>query len=430
MKHAIPVETLGSSGEMMAHAVEKCVHCGFCLPACPTYSVLGEEMDSPRGRILLMKSVLEGNVELEEAVPYIDRCLGCLGCVTACPSGVPYGELVTPFRAYAEQHRHRPLADRLARRVAREVLPYPERFRLAARAGKLAKPTKPVFPNQFQAMITLLPDNLPESAPLPDVYPAQGEMIARVALLAGCVQQALWPEINWATLRVLSRNGVEVWIPPDQGCCGGLGMHTGDQVNARELAAKNLRAFSNEFDAILTNAAGCGSTLREYPYLFSGSDFEADARAFSAKAVDISVFLLQLGIEPPPPLLSPVKLVYHDACHLAHAQGITAQPRALLQAIPNLNLVSLPESDLCCGSAGSYNIEQPEIASSLGERKVLNILSTGAEVVATGNIGCLIQLRNHLEAITSQNGGSPHPPAIWHTIEVLDRAYRGLALNI
>jgi glycolate oxidase iron-sulfur subunit len=429
MKHVIPIESLGSNGELMANAVEKCVHCGFCLPACPTYSVLGEEMDSPRGRIILMKSVLEGSVELNEAVPYIDRCLGCLGCVTACPSGVPYGDLITPFRAYAEQQRRRPIVDRLARRVTREVLPYPERFRLAARAGKLARPTKSVFPSQFQAMLNLLPDNLPDRSPLPESFPAQGERRARVALLAGCVQQALWPEINWATLRVLSKNGVEVLIPPDQGCCGGLGMHTGDHSTARDLAISNMRAFSKEVDAILTNAAGCGSTLREYPLLFTDMTLEADARSFSAKVMDISVFLDQLGIESPPPLPTPIKLTYHDACHLAHAQGVTSPPRALLQLIPNLTLVPLPESDLCCGSAGSYNIEQPEIASKLGARKALNILSTGVDAVATGNIGCLIQLRNHLSASTSKNGGSPHPPSIWHTIEVLDRAYLGQALN-
>jgi len=429
MKHVIPVETLGANGERMANAVEKCVHCGFCLPACPTYTVLGEEMDSPRGRILLMKSVLEGSVDLEEAVPYIDRCLGCMGCVTACPSGVPYGELITPFRAHAERQRRRPVITRLARRVTREVLPYPGRFRLAARAGKLARPAKPVIPSQFQAMLTLLPESMPAAQPLPAVFPAQGERRARVALLAGCVQQALWPEINWATLRVLARNGVEVIIPPDQGCCGGLGMHTGDQASARDLAKINLRAFSSEVDAILTNAAGCGSTLREYPLLFAGSELEANAKTFAAKTMDISVFLAQLGIEAPPSLPAPVKLAYHDACHLAHAQGVTAPPRTLLQLIPNLTLVSLPESDLCCGSAGSYNIEQPEIASILGARKARNVLATGADAVATGNIGCLVQLRNHLAASTPHNGGPQHLPPVWHTLEILDRAYRGLSLT-
>jgi glycolate oxidase iron-sulfur subunit len=428
MKHIIPIEKLGVNGELMANAVEKCVHCGFCLPSCPTYQVLGEEMDSPRGRIVLMKSVLEGNVELEEAVPYIDRCLGCLGCVTACPSGVPYGELITPFRAYSEKHRRRPVVNRLARRVTREVLPYPNRFRLAARAGKLVRPTKTVFPDQFKAMFDLLPDRLPAAEPLPEVYPAQGQRRARVALLAGCVQQALWPEINWATLRVLARNGVEVLIPPEQGCCGGLGMHTGDEESARELAAANLRAFSLEVDAILTNAAGCGSTLKEYPLLMAETKFAGDAEGFAAKTMDISVFLTQLGIEPPPPLHVPARVAYHDACHLAHAQRITAPPRTLLQLIPNLSLVYFPESDICCGSAGSYNIEQPEIASQLGVRKATNILSTGAQAVATGNIGCLVQLVNHLNVIRENEGNGSKPFPVWHTIEVIDRAYRGLGI--
>jgi glycolate oxidase iron-sulfur subunit len=428
MKHIIPIEKLGVNGELMANAVEKCVHCGFCLPSCPTYQVLGEEMDSPRGRIVLMKSVLEGNVELEEAVPYIDRCLGCLGCVTACPSGVPYGELITPFRAYSEKHRRRPVVNRLARRVTREILPYPNRFRLAARAGKFVLPTKTVFPDQFKAMFDLLPDRLPAAEPLPEVYPAQGQRRARVALLAGCVQQALWPEINWATLRVLARNGVEVLIPPEQGCCGGLGMHTGDEESARELAAANLRAFSLDVDAILTNAAGCGSTLKEYPLLLAETKFVGDAEGFAVKTMDISLFLAQLGIEPPPPLREPARVAYHDACHLAHAQKITAPPRTLLQLIPNLSLVSLPESDLCCGSAGSYNIEQPEIASQLGVRKAANILSTGAQAVATGNIGCLVQLLNHLNAIRENEGKGSKPFPVWHTIEVIDRAYRGLGI--
>jgi glycolate oxidase iron-sulfur subunit len=412
----------------MAHAVETCVHCGFCLAACPTYTVLGEEMDSPRGRIILMKSVLESSVELEEAIPYIDRCLGCLGCVTACPSGVPYGELLTPFRAYAEENRHRPAMNRLARRVTREVLPYPGRFRLAARAGKLAKPVQGAFPAQFQAMLTLLPESMPPAQPLPEIYPAQGARRARVALLVGCVQQALSPEINWATLRVLAGNGVEVLIPTGQGCCGALALHTGDRPTAQALAAANLRAFPAGIDAVLSNAAGCGSSLHEYPLLFKGTDLEEEAQAFAARAVDISVFLDQLGIKTPPSLPGPVKLAYHDACHLAHAQGVTAPPRRLLQLIQNLTLLPLPEGDLCCGSAGSYNIEQPEIAGALGARKANNILATGADAVVTGNIGCLVQLRTHLSQSAGRNGTPPQPLPVWHTVEILDRAYRNLSI--
>lgn len=418
MKHTIPIESLGPAGEAMANAVEKCVHCGFCLPACPTYSVLGEEMDSPRGRIVLMKSVLEGTVELEEAMPYIDRCLGCLGCVPACPSGVPYGELLSPFKELAEQKRRRPMVERLARRVAGELLPHPARFRLAAVPGRLARFASPLLPKQFQAMLALLPDKIPPAQTLPALYPAEGLRRARVALLAGCVQQALNPEIAWATLRVLARNGVEVVIPAGQGCCGALDLHSGNGARARALAAHNLQAFPVDVEAVVTNAAGCGSGMHEYPLLFRGTAWEEQAEEFARRVVDVSVFLDQLGIASPPPLAQPLKLAYHDACHLAHAQGVSAAPRRLLQAIPNLTLLAIPEGEFCCGSAGTYNLEQPETASALGERKAKNILKTGAEAVASGNIGCLAQISLHLEGM-----GQALP--VWHTVEVLDRAYRG-----
>ncbi len=418
MQHDIPVETLGAMGEAMAHAVGSCVHCGFCLPACPTYSVLGEEMDSPRGRIILMKSVLEGDVDLEDALPYVDRCLGCLGCVTACPSGVSYGELIMPFRAYAQERRRRPFSARLTRRLVLETLPYPGRFRLAALSGNLAKPFQGLLPAQLRAMISLLPESLPNAQPLPEVFPAQGVRRKRVVLLAGCVQQGLAPEINWSTLRVLARNGVEVLIPQGQSCCGALALHTGEADLARQQALHNMQLFPAEVDAILTNAAGCGSGMKEYPLLFKGTPWEKQAEYFTARVQDISVFLDALGVEAPPPLPEPLQVAYHDACHLAHAQGVTTAPRSLLSAIPNLTLVNFPEADLCCGSAGTYNLEQPLTAHALGERKARNILSSGASAVVTGNIGCLVQLRNHLAA-----QGQPIP--VWHTLEVLDRAYRG-----
>lgn len=418
MQHSIPVESLGPTGEFMAQAVEKCVHCGFCLPTCPTYSVLKEEMDSPRGRIVLMKSILEGELELEEALPYLDRCLGCLACVTACPSGVAYGELITPFRAYAQERRQRPLVERTARRLALETLPYPDRFRWSTLSGNLAKPFKGLLPDQLSAMLALLPEALPESQPLPSYFPAEGERRARVALLAGCVQQALAPEINWATLRVLARNGVEVVIPEDQGCCGALSIHAGESGSARELAAHNMHVFPSDVDAILTNAAGCGSGMHEYPLLFKGTALEAQAEAFAGRVQDISPFLEELGILEPLPIPERLGVAYHDACHLAHAQGVTAAPRQLLNAIPNLEVLEIQEPELCCGSAGMYNFEQPETASELGERKARHILESGASALVTGNIGCLVQLRNHLKALESEM------PA-WHTIEVLDRAYRG-----
>ena len=416
MQHSIPVETLGPLGSAMAGAVEQCVHCGFCLPACPTYTVMAEEMDSPRGRIILMKSVLEGEIRLDDALPYIDRCLGCLGCVTACPSGVPYSELVTPFRAYAQERRRRPFVQRAVRRLALETLPNPSLFRLAAQAGRFARPLKGLLPGALGDMVELLPPDLPPARPLPAVYPAQGQRRGRVALLSGCVQQVLRPEINWATLRVLSRNGVEVVVPPAQGCCGALAIHSGEMKEARRLAENNLRVFSIDVDAVITNAAGCGSGMHEYPLLFKGTPLESQAQEFAARAQDISIFLDALGVLDPPPLPEPLKLAYHDACHLAHAQGVTAAPRSLLSRIPNLTVVEIPEAELCCGSAGTYNLEQPEMARQLGERKARNILSTGAQAVATGNIGCLVQLRLHLGA---DGEGLP----VWHTVELLDRAY-------
>ncbi len=401
----------------MAHAVETCVHCGFCLSACPTYKVLEEEMDSPRGRIFLMKENLEGTLDLENMLPFVDRCLGCMACVTACPSGVEYGELLAPFRARAEATRQRTVLERITRLMVRETLPYPGRFRLAATLGKLGKPFRALIPKSFGAMIDLLPATLPPAQPLPAVYPAEGTRRARVALLAGCVQQVLAPSINWATLRVLARNGVEVVIPPGQGCCGSLAIHTGEAKQAKRLARTNLKVFPSDVDAILTNAAGCGAGMHEYGLLFAGEPEEERAKAFAHQVKDVSLFLHELGLLTPPALAQPWTLAYHDACHLGHAQGVTAQPRALLAKIPNVKLVEIPEGDLCCGSAGVYNLEQPALAQQIGERKARNILTTGAQAVVTGNIGCMTQIQNHLQSL-----GQPLP--VWHTMHVLDWAYQ------
>lgn len=417
MQHTISVEQLGAQGSAMAQAVEACVHCGFCLPTCPTHQVLREEMDSPRGRIFLMKSVLENNLSVEEAMPFIDRCLGCLGCVTACPSGVKYEELVTPFRAYAEKRRTRKLADRARRTLVRSTLPYPGRFRAAARLGKLARPLSRILPDGLSGMLDLLPETVPPARPLPAHYPAEGQRRARVALLAGCVQQVLAPEINWATLRVLAKNGVEVIIPQGQGCCGALNMHRGEDDQARRLARRNLQVFPRDVDVIVTNAAGCGSGMKEYGLLFAGQSEASEAEAFAHKVHDVSEFLAELGALTPPPLPQPMKLAYHDACHLAHAQQVTAAPRRLLGSIPNVTLLEIPEGDLCCGSAGTYNIDQPEVANALGQRKAENILSVDSDAVAAGNIGCLVQIRLHLRQMAKSL-------PVYHTLEVLDMAYR------
>jgi glycolate oxidase iron-sulfur subunit len=273
-------------------------------------------------------------------------------------------------------------------------------------------------------MLNLIPESIPQRQSLPSVYPAQGEQRARVALQIGCVQQVLAQEINWATLRVLTRNGIEVVIPPTQGCCGALAFHTGDSESVKSLAENNLEAFPEDVDAIITNAAGCGSSMREYPLIFKGSKLEEVASSFSARVIDISVFLNDFDIEPIPPLKHPLKIAYHDACHLAHAQGVTQEPRNLLNKIPNLVLMPINEGDLCCGSAGSYNLEQPKIAEQLGQRKAVNILNTGAEAVVTGNIGCLIQLQTHLARSNGNFGGAEKDIRVWHTIEIIDRAYR------
>jgi glycolate oxidase iron-sulfur subunit len=410
----------------MAKAVEACVHCGFCLPACPTYTVLGEEMDSPRGRIILMKEVLEGSLKLEAALPYVDKCLGCVGCVTACPSGVQYGELITPFRALAEENRDRTPLEKLTRAMALQTLPYPTRFRLAAMTGKLAKPFAGLLPYNLKAMLDLLPSNLPAAQPLPEIIPARGKQRARVVLLSGCAQQVLAPGINEATIRVLSRNGVEVLIPRDQGCCGAIVMHAGAQDQARGLARRNLEMFTpmlerGDVDAVVTNAAGCGSGMHEYGLLFKGQPEETKAVELAHHTKDVSLFLTELGMIEPPALEKPLKLAYHDACHLAHAQGVRTPPRSLLSRIGHLELLELHDGELCCGSAGTYNIEQPKIANELGMRKANAILETDASVVASGNIGCLTQVARHLEQRDSRI-------RVLHTFEVLDRAYSGLPI--
>jgi len=417
MQHTIPVDRLEPQAENMADAIGSCVHCGFCLPTCPTYVTMGEEMDSPRGRIFLMKEVLEGELELETALPFIDNCLGCQACVTACPSGVEYGELITPFRTYAEERRRRPPMERAQREMILRTLPYPARFRLAARLGRLGRPFARLMPDMLGAMLRLLPATLPKAQPLPEVHPAEGTRRARVALLAGCAQQVLAPDIGWATLRVLARNGVETVIPRRQGCCGALAMHTGASERAKPLARRNLDAFPADVDAIVTNAAGCGSGMKEYGLLFKCAAEQEAAERFADRVVDVSVFLDALGLSAAPPAMpASTKVAYHDACHLAHAQGVRAAPRALLEAVENLALVEPAEWEICCGSAGTYNVEKPDTAAELGERKARNLLATGAQLIATGNVGCLTQIQTHLRALG-------HEIPVVHTLQVLDQAY-------
>lgn len=420
MEHKIDVNAIGlPQADAMAHAISTCVHCGFCLPACPTYQVLGEEMDSPRGRIVLMRGVLEKSLPIDAATPYLDRCLGCLGCVTACPSGVPYGELLTSFRAYSEDKRHRPIVDRLARLMASQTLPFSTRFRWATALGRLAKPFAAIFPAPLRAMLGLIPNQLPKLALVAEFTPAKGLRRGRVGLLAGCVQQAIAPEINEATIRVLVENGFDVVVPRGQGCCGALSMHTGDTKAARSLAEVNLDLFPQDLTAIITNAAGCGSGMKEYKLLFRGHPLEEKARRFADRIQDVSQFLSSIDLVPFKPLAKPVRVAYHDACHLAHAQGITSAPRKILSQIPGLVLYEIPDGEICCGSAGTYNIEQPDIANTLGATKAKNIARMNVDAVAMGNIGCMVQIKNHLARL--QAGGETIP--VLHTIQLLDQAY-------
>ncbi len=418
MLHEIPANQHGPLAQPMTHAIETCVHCGFCLAACPTYQELGQEMDSPRGRIVLMKEVLEGKLSWEAAQPHVDRCLGCLACEPACPSGVPYRDLISPFRALAKDHFRRPFGEKLSRWLSAQTVPYPSRFRAAATMGRVGKALSPLLPGALKPMLELLPAHLPPKQSWPEVTPARGERCARVALLAGCAQQVLDPDINTATIEVLARNGVEVVVPRSQGCCGGLAWHTGDLDSARGFAQRNLDAFPSDVDAVLTNAAGCGSAMHEYHLILGGTADAERAEKFRHRVMDVSVFLTKLGLrDKPTGLGAPIKVAYHDACHLANAQGVRREPRDLLRAIPGLQLMELANAHLCCGSAGSYNMDQPVIAASLGEQKARAVNATGASVVASGNIGCLTQLRVHLAKLGS-------PIKIRHTMQVLRDAYK------
>jgi len=420
MLHAIKSKEHGPLGEPMAHAVQACVHCGFCLAACPTYQELGQEMDSPRGRIVLMKQVLEGTLSAAAAQPHIDRCLGCLACEPACPSGVPYRDLISPYRAKVEAEAPRTTGEKLRRWLASQTIPYPARFRLALAGAKIGRALGRLVPAVLRPMLELAPPHVPPAVTLPRVTLARGERRARVALLAGCAQQVLDPDINVATIEVLTRNGVEVIVPEAQGCCGGLAWHTGDLAAAQAFARKNLDAFPADVDAILTNAAGCGSAMHEYPLILRGTPAEARAAAFGQRVMDVSVFLAKIGLREQPVGAAGGQteaVAYHDACHLANAQGVRVEPRALLKSIPGVEVREIANPHLCCGSAGTYNLDQPAIAHSLGAQKAAAVTATGATTVATGNIGCLTQLRTHLARTNS-------PIRVRHTMQVLRDAYR------
>ncbi|MGH9863379.1 MAG: (Fe-S)-binding protein [Candidatus Acidiferrales bacterium] len=410
----------------------KCIHCGLCLNHCPTYRLLGVEMDSPRGRIHQMILVDEGRLKLGDAfVRHIDLCLDCRACETACPSGVQYGKLVEGARAQIELNYRRPLLSRLLRWVGfSQLLPYPGRLAVAGRLLRFyqrsalqrwvrASGVLRLFGKLGEAEKVLPP--MEESfffSELGRVYPAEGERRARVAFFAGCIAQVAFAEMNRATVRVLQKNGCEVVIPAGQLCCGALHVHAGWREQARRLARANLEAFlGDNFDAIIVNAAGCGSTLKEYEQLFpqDAADREPAAR-FAHKVRDISEFLAQLGLRTPEKPV-PLRVTYQDSCHLVHGQKIRSAPRELLRAIPGVELVEMELADHCCGSAGIYNLTEPEVAQQLLDEKMEHARATGAQAIVTANPGCLLQLR---AGVARYRTGQE----VLHLVELLDRSYR------
>jgi glycolate oxidase iron-sulfur subunit len=410
-----------------------CVHCGFCLPTCPTYVLWGEEMDSPRGRIYLMQQGIDGEPMSDSMVGHFDACLGCMACVTACPSGVQYDKLIESTRAQVERQYDRPAGDRLLRATIFALFPYPKRLRLLRgplkayqrsglqrlirRSGLLGR-----MPS-LAAMESLTPEVGPAER-LPTRVPAVGPRRAVVGMLTGCVQSAFFPGINAATARVLAAEGCDVVIPRQQGCCGALSVHNGREAEAIAFAKRTVDVFeAADVETVVVNAAGCGSSMKEYAELLRDEPAYAErAERFASSVLDVSELLDTLGpVAPRHPL--PVTVAYHDACHLAHAQGVRAQPRELLAAIPGVEVREVVDSEICCGSAGIYNLLNPEPARELGDRKTRNVLATGAEMLVTANPGCLMQL-----ASSARRLGAALPMA--HTVEVLDASIRGLSPEV
>jgi glycolate oxidase iron-sulfur subunit len=410
-----------------------CVHCGLCTASCPTYVETGNENDSPRGRIYLMRAVRDGRLALNPEVRrHLELCLDCRACETACPSGVQYGKLIEPFRVSMEQAggdaAARPKsADWFHRYILFGLFPYPDRLRKSLTPARVAQALGldrlllatglwRLLPPRLGRLVTMLPPLPRPLPPLPEFLEAKGRRRARVALFTGCVGDALFRQTNWATARVLQENGCDVLVPQNQACCGAIHLHAGSSAPARQFADANVAAFdAASVDAIIVNVAGCGSMLKDYGHHWH--DGETAAReAFAAKVRDCSEFLDQLGLVPPAGEIR-LTATYHDACHLVHAQKVREQPRNLLKKIPGLKLVELPESELCCGAAGTYNLTEPEMAGRLGKRKLDNIRATGARLVITANAGCLLQIAREARL-------RGEVLKILHPMEVLDLAYR------
>jgi glycolate oxidase iron-sulfur subunit len=414
-----------AKGDIDYELLLDCVHCGLCTSACPTYVELGNENDSPRGRIYLMRAVTDGRIALDEQVRgHLDLCLDCRACESACPSGVQYGKLIEPFRIQMAKEAPASISW-LMRLFLFHITPSARRTRWALLPARLMQRLRldrlieriglvRLLPRALRQAQEMLPRLQPHYGRLPERLPAEGPRRARVALFVGCAADAFFPQTTMNTIRVLQRNGCEVVIPRGQGCCGALHYHAAREEPARQLAQANCAAFSpNEVDAIIVNAAGCGAMLKDYGHLAPNSG----GNTFAAKVRDSSEFLMELGpVQPTHPL--PIKAVYHDACHLCHAQQIRKPPRQLLEMIPELKLLPLAETELCCGAAGSYNLTQPDMAERLGQRKARYILDTGAEAVFAGNVGCLLQIGRYLRKAR---------PDIWvaHPVDALWASYSG-----
>src|SRR5579884_2427565 len=401
--------------------LRSCVHCGFCTATCPTYVLLGDELDSPRGRIYLIKNMLEqGGPVAPDTVKHIDRCLSCLSCMTTCPSGVHYMHLVDHGRRHIERHYRRPWPERLLRRLLGQVLSRPGRLRLALHGARLAKPFAGLLPAWLRPLVALAPAAVPPASPTecPQIYRAAGERRMRVALLPGCAQQALDPAINEATIRLLTRLGAEVVVAPGSGCCGALMHHLGEEAPALAFARANIDAWDTAramggLDAIVANASGCGTMLKDYGFLL-GTDPSYDEKAarLAGLARDVREIVAALGLPAHRRADIRLRVAYHSACSLQHGQTIDREPRALLEAA-GFAVVEVPEGHLCCGSAGTYNLLQPALAAALRDRKLANIALTGADLVAAGNIGCITQL------------AADAPLPVVHTVELLDWATGG-----
>jgi glycolate oxidase iron-sulfur subunit len=416
-----------------AALVDDCVHCGFCLPTCPTYSIWGEEMDSPRGRIYLMEQGLSGEPMTDSMVQHFDRCLGCMACVTACPSGVQYDKLIEATRAQVERRHERTRRDKALRAAIFALFPYPRRLRLLRgplwayqRSGleRAVRRTGLLERVPRLAALESLAPRLERRVAIPERLSATGTRRAVVGLLLGCVQREFFPGVNAATARVLQAEGCDVVTPGSQGCCGALSVHIGREEEAQRFARSVIDTFAAAgVEYVVVNAAGCGSAMKDYAELLADDPaYATRARGFADRVRDVSEILVELGpVAPRHPL--PLVAAYHDACHLAHAQGVRTQPRQLLAGIPDLEVREIADPEICCGSAGVYNVLQPEPARELGDRKAAAVLATGADLLVTANPGCLMQVASAV----ARSGGSI---AMAHTVEVLDASIRGINLSV